>query len=332
MKRILDEHIFDAAWVRLVLMFSALVLAPASVFCASTVKVESPAPMDAQRVSSSAWFVQGVAGLGSPANQNFISNAGFVVTQDSVVVFDALGSPAAAERLVEVIRSITPLPIKHVFVSHYHADHIYGLQVFKRLGARVYAGREAMSYLQSDRAKLRLQASRESMAPWINADTELISPDDLLEKTVEFVIGGLSFQLRAVGPAHTPEDFALYLPREKVLFSGDLVFRNRVPFVGDADSRRWVSALDDLLSLEIEVIVPGHGPASREPARDMRLTRDYLMFLREAMGRAAAVMEPFDSAYQNTDWSAFRNLPLFEAANRMNAYNTYLLLEQEASK
>ena len=196
----------------------------------------------------------------------------------------------------------------------------------------VYAGRAAMSYLQSDRAKLRLQASRESMAPWINADTELVSPDDLLEKTEEFVIGGLSFQLRAVGPAHTPEDFALYLPKEKVLFSGDLVFRNRVPFVGDADSRRWVSALDDLLSLEIEVIVPGHGPASREPARDMRLTRDYLMFLREAMGRATALMEPFDSAYQNTDWSAFRNLPLFEAANRMNAYNTYLLLEQEVSK
>lgn len=299
---------------------------------AATVKPQALPPMVAVQVSASAWFVQGVAGLGSPENQNFISNAGFVITSDSVLVFDALGSPAAAERLVGVIRAITPLPIKYVLVSHYHADHIYGLQVFKRLGAQVYAGREALRYLHSDRARLRLQASRESMAPWINADTQLVAPDHLLDRTVDMEIGGMLFQLRAVGPAHTPEDFSLYIPKEKVLFSGDLVFRNRIPFVGDADSRRWVTALDDLLALDVEVIVPGHGPASKEPARDMRQTREYLVYLRAAMGGATAVMEPFESAYQNTDWSAFRQLPLFESANRMNAYNTYLLLEQEANK
>ena len=299
---------------------------------ASGLNSEPLPSMVAQRVSASAWFVQGVAGLGSTSNQNFISNAGFVVTKDSVVVFDALGSPAAAERLVGVIRATTPLPIRHVFVSHYHADHVYGLQVFKQLGAQVYAGRESARYLHSDRAKLRLQASRESMAPWINEQTRLVAPDHLLDQTVEMDIGGMLFQLRSVGPAHTPEDFSLYIPEEKVLFSGDLVFRNRIPFVGDADSRKWVSTLDELLTWDIDVIVPGHGPASTEPAQDMRLTRQYLVYLRKVMGSASAAMEPFESAYHNTDWSAFRHLPLFDVANRMNAYNTYLLLEQEASK
>jgi hypothetical protein len=79
------------------------------------------------------------------------------------------------------------------------------------------------------------------------------------------------------------------------------------------------------------VIVPGHGPLSTEAKKDMQLTRDYLVYLRLTMGQAAKNMEPFDDAYLATDWTEFEHLPLFRVANRMNAYNTYLLLEHEGS-
>lgn len=285
-----------------------------------------------QQVSPSAWFVQGVAGIGSPSNQNFISNAGFVITKTSVVVIDALGSPAVAERLVAEIKKITPLPISHVLVTHYHADHIYGLQVFKKLGATIMAGREALNYMNSETARLRLKASRIEMAPWVDENTQLVSPDYLLDGAKELTIGGMVFQFRPLGPAHTPEDFTAYLAQEKILFAGDLVFRSRIPFVGDADSRHWVTALDEMMRIDAKVLIPGHGPASDEPAKEMRMTKDYLLYLRKAMGRATEAMEPFDVAYQNTDWSPFEHLPLFKAANRMNAYNTYLLLEHEGMK
>ena len=75
--------------------------------------------------------------------------------------------------------------------------------------------------------------------------------------------------------------------------------------------------------------MPGHGPHSTEPRADLQLTRDYLAFLRQSMGRAARELTPFEEAYAATDWSRFEALPLFKAANRMNAYNTYLLMEQE---
>jgi len=78
--------------------------------------------------------------------------------------------------------------------------------------------------------------------------------------------------------------------------------------------------------------VPGHGPLSFDPAQDLQTTRDYLVFLRKSMGRAADEMQPFDEAYAATDWSRFEHLPLFRVANRMNAYNTYLLLEQRGGK
>ncbi len=300
----------------------------AALFSCPILAQNTPA-MQAQQVSASAWYVQGVSALGSSVNQNFISNAGFVVTPAGVVVIDALGSPALGTRLVAQIRKITPQPITHVIVTHYHADHIYGLQTFKALGARILAHPAAKVYLNSETARLRLENSRKDMAPWVNANTHLVVPDEWIEGETDLTVGGVLFKIKPVGPAHTPEDLVVYVPQEKVLFAGDLVFRSRIPYVGQADSRHWITALDQLLALDAHTVVPGHGPYSQQARQDVQLTRDYLVYLRAAMARAAKELEPFEEAYAATDWSRFEQLPLFKAANRMNAYNTYLLLEQE---
>lgn len=281
------------------------------------------------QLSPRGWFVQGQAALGSAANQNFISNAGFVVTDDSVVVVDALGSPSLAEQLLHRIRGITAKPVSHVLLTHYHADHVYGLQAFKAAGATIVALRPGQDYLNSDTARLRLEASRQDLFPWIDEHTQLVPADRWLDGDTDLVVGGVEFRLRAVGPSHTPEDMVVHVPAERVLYAGDLVFRGRIPFVGQADSRRWIAALETLLGYDVRVLVPGHGPHSTAPADDLRLTRDYLVHLRLTMGEAARNLEPFDEAYRKADWSRFDKLPLFGAANRMNAYNTYLLMEQE---
>ena len=79
-------------------------------------------------------------------------------------------------------------------------------------------------------------------------------------------------------------------------------------------------------------MVPGHGPVSESPQADLELTRDYLRHLLATMGEAASNLEPFEEAYARADWSRFERLPLFRVANRMNAYNTYLLMEQQGAK
>ena len=290
----------------------------------------APAAVVARQVSPAAWYVQGESGLGSPANRNFISNAGFVVTPDGVVVIDALGSPQLARELIAEIRSRTGKAVTHVILTHYHADHIYGLQEFKRAGARIIAHRGGLDYLNSDTAQSRLAASRVELAPWIDADTRLVPADEWIDGPRELVVGGVRLLLQPVGPAHTPEDLVVFLPGEKTLFAGDIVFRGRLPFVGQADSRRWIAALGTLLAFDATAVVPGHGPLSTSAREDMELTRDYLSYLRETMGRAARNLEPFDEAYRQADWSRFEQMPLFRAANRMNAYNTYLLMEHEA--
>ena len=312
-------------WAKVTLHASGLLLA--ALLGGTAAAQDTPVPV---AVAPGAWMVQGGSALGSSANRNFISNAAFVVTKEGVVVIDALGSPALAEELLAQIRRITPLPVRYVIVTHYHADHIYGLQTFKAAGATVIAHRAAGAYLNSETAVQRLKASREELFPWIDESTRLVPADRWIDGPETIALGGMEFRLQPVGPSHTPEDMVVYVPQLRTLFAGDIVFRGRVPYVGQADSGHWITALDTLLSYEIDVVVPGHGPASASARADLEMTRDYLVHLRRTMGEAARNMEPFEEAYAKADWSRFDKLPLFRAANRINAYNTYLQMEHEA--
>jgi glyoxylase-like metal-dependent hydrolase (beta-lactamase superfamily II) len=284
----------------------------------------------ARQVSPHGWFVQGEAGMASAANQGFMSNAGFVVTGDGVVVFDALGTPVLGEALVRAVRRVTSQPIRRVVVSHYHADHVYGLQALKRAGASIWAHRAGQAYFTSGVADERLAQRRADLYPWVDENTRVIAPDVGLDGDTDCRMGALTVRLVGAGGAHSPEDLLMLVVEDRLLFAGDLVFAGRIPFVGNADSKGWLGAMDRMVALDPVVALPGHGPASRDVARDLVLTRDYLRFLRESMGRAVAELEPFDDAYARVDWSRWRDLPAFEAANRTNAYGTYLRMEQEA--
>ena len=286
--------------------------------------------LEAQRVSEHGWYFQGESGMASTANRGFMSNAGFVVTDAGVVVFDALGTPALGEAMVVAIGRVTRQPIRRVVVSHYHADHVYGLQALKAAGAEIWAHRAAEQYFTSGLAQERLEQRRRDLAPWVDERTRVVRPDVWLDGDTDFRLGGITFRILFAEGAHSPEDVMLEVVEDRLLFAGDLVFAGRVPFVGNADSRGWLKAMEKMIAVRPAIAVPGHGPVSRNVERDLVTTRDYLVHLRESMGRAVADLVPFDEAYARTDWSRFRTLPAFEQANRINAYGTYLLMEREA--
>jgi glyoxylase-like metal-dependent hydrolase (beta-lactamase superfamily II) len=296
--------------------------------CAANFSLAQELVLQPQRLSPHCWFFQGESGMASLANKGYMSNAGFVVTGDGVVVFDALGTPALGQAMMAAIRKVTPAPIRRIVISHYHADHIYGLQALKSTGAEIWANAKAKAYFTSGVAEARLAQRRIDLAPWVDETTRVVPPDFWLDGDTDFRMGGLTFRLIYSGGAHSPEDMLMYVVEDRVLFAGDLIFAGRVPFVGNADSRGWLSAMEKVLSLRPApvVVIPG---ASRDPGRDLSLTRDYLVYLRQTMGRAVRELETFDEAYAKTDWSRFRSLPAFEPANRINAYGTYLLMEQE---
>lgn len=296
-----------------------------------------PVPLDALtaiQVAPQVYYFQGSAGMASAQNKGFMSNAGFVVTRDGVVVFDALATPALGEAMLKAIARVTTQPVRRVVVSHYHADHFYGLQALKRPGVEIWAHSAGKATLASDFTQSRLAERRTSLAPWVDDATRLVPADRWLEfgkdKELRFELGGTRFVLLDVSGAHSPEDVMLYVEDAQVLFAGDLFFTGRIPFVGEADSKAWLQALARFPAAGAKVVIPGHGPASTKPQADLALTTSYLLYLREQMGKAVADMQTFDEAYRNVDWSRFEQYPAFKEANRINAYGTYLLLERES--
>lgn len=292
-----------------------------------------PLHMQAIALGQQAWYVQGVSGMAQRSNGGFTSNAGFVITDDGIVVFDALATPALARQLLAEIRRISAAPIRLVIVSHYHADHVYGLQVFRDAGAQIWAHRRGEDYLASPAAAERLAQRREELAPWVDAQTVLIAADRWLDfpdgAPITFRVGHTRFELLDGGGAHSHSDLMLAVPEQQLLFAGDLFFSARLPFVVDGNTRRWLEALAMMQARAPRTVVPGHGPASTAVTQDLQSTRRYLEFLRRELGAAVATLEDFDSAYARIDWSAFVDQATFADANRRNAYSVYLELQNE---
>lgn len=309
--------------------FLLAVLAPVFGVQAARTYVPAGVEMKLRQVSEHVYYVQGIPGIATD-NHGFISNAGVIITDEGVVVFDALGTPSLGDMLLKKIRAITDKPIRRVIVSHYHADHIYGLQVFEEQGAKIWSPLGAEIYLASENAGERLEERRFSLEPWVNDDTRLVAPDHYLSAQERFELGGVRFTVTPVGAAHSDGDLTLYVEPDRVLFSGDIIFEGRVPFLGDANSGHWLEVLKRMESRPLAALVPGHGPAAADPDKAVSQTRRYLAFLREKMGISAAEMEPFEEAYQAVDWSEFKDLPAFAEANRRNAYQVYLSMEAES--
>jgi glyoxylase-like metal-dependent hydrolase (beta-lactamase superfamily II) len=225
---------------------------------------------------------------------------------------------------------VTDQPVVKVIVSHYHADHIYGLQVFQDEGAEIIAPAGVLDYLAAPNAAARLAERRLSLDPWVNQQTRLVRPDRIVARDERFELGGVSFQLNYLGAAHSDGDLSVYVTPDRVLLSGDIIFEGRLPFVGDADTKRWLEALEAMQTQELVVLIPGHGPAATDPNRALAQTRTYLAYLRQVMGEAVEQFQDFASAYEQADWSQFKALPAFAAANRRNAYQVDLAMERES--
>ena len=286
------------------------------------------------------YYTLGSPGVPEQRNEGNTSNAGFVVTTDGVVVFDALGTPSLGWNLFEAIKKATNLPVRYNVVSHYHADHIYGLQAFKDHSASVIVAQQrATEYREDDqtsgeRADQRLDQRREALSPWVDANTRVVPPDITFDKRMTIYLGGKRFVLIYAGPAHSASDSMMFVEPDGVLFAGDVVQNSRIPFMNadDVDTANWLKSLAEVEMLAPKFIIPGHGQPSTDAASAIAFTRDYITYVRDAMSKAAEDWTDFDVAYDRTDWSKYKDLPAFDANNRGNAYRIYLEMEQSQFK
>ena len=320
--------------LQLLLIFLMALFAPAAI-------AQDYAPLDRpltiqQVPGAPIYYSIGSPGVPGKENQGNTSNAGFVVTDDGVVVFDALGTPSLGWALLQDIRKVTDKPVRYVVLSHYHADHIYGLQAFKdHTQAVIIAQDRAREYKEQDeeiadeRAGARLTQRREALAPWVNDKTRVVPPDITFDDRLTLTLGGKTFRMICAGPAHSASDSMMMVEPDGVLFAGDIVQSGRVPFMkcDDVDTRQWLKGLAEVAQLDPKFIIPGQGQPSTAAKEAIAFTHDYIVYVRAAMQKAVDNWTDFDVAYRDTDWSKYAGLPAFDANNRGNAYRIFLELE-----
>jgi glyoxylase-like metal-dependent hydrolase (beta-lactamase superfamily II) len=286
------------------------------------------------------WYSTGNPGVPGKDNEGNTSNGGFVVTSDGVVVFDALGTPSHGWALLEQIRKVTDRKIRYVVASHYHADHIYGLQAFKdHTDAVIVAQERAAEYKENEetadeKANARLDQRRGALFPWVDKNTRVVPPDITFRDRMTIALGDRRLTLLYAGPAHSSSDMMMLVEPDGVLFAGDIVQNSRIPHMNsdDVSTAQWLAALGEVEKLDPKFIIPGHGKASTEAKQAIAFTRDYIQYVRSVMAKAVQNWTDFDVAYEATDWSKYRDMPAFAANNRGNVYRIYLELEQSQFK
>jgi glyoxylase-like metal-dependent hydrolase (beta-lactamase superfamily II) len=218
------------------------------------------------------------AGLPSPGS-DVAANSGFIIGTNAVWVFDALRPDIVKEMLAEIGR-LTPLPVKYVINSHHHYELVMGNPVFK--GATIVAHANVRKNLIDNPPTAQIAQTRAANKrlglPDATADApdEIRLPDITYTDTLVFHDGSRELQLIHLGRYHTDADSVLFLPREKILFSGDLL-----PGIGgpggqrEAHFREFIQSIDKALALDFDTIVPGRGE-QLATKQDLRNFQAYL--------------------------------------------------------
>ncbi len=224
-----------------------------------------------------------------------VSNAGVIVGPDSLMAIDALGAPLHTKAFIAAARKTTGKSFSRLVNTHHHGDHTNGNQFF--LPAEIVAHEFCRQAVITRGAAIKPGAKWEKREAWAEgAEDRIVAPPATTfsdKQTYRF--GDTIVELIFVGPAHTYGDVVAYLPQEKILFGGDVVFHYVTPAVQNGHVTKWIETMDKLLAMDIKTVVPGHGPLGGK--REMAETREYFVIQkREARKRFDAGMGPGKAA------------------------------------
>jgi len=269
----------------------------------------------------------GDTGMRSYENEGMNANAGFIVTRAGVVVVDSGSSYLVAKTMHAAIRKITQQPVKYVINTGGQDHRWLGNGYFKEQGAQIIASRKARADME-ERGAAELAALKPELREKL-AGTQIVYPDRLFDQTDSLKLGGEEIQIKFFHGGHTPGDAIVWLPKSRTLFSGDLVFTDRLlgvlPF---SNSKDWLASFEEIEKLKPKVIIPGHGKVCDFP-KARSDTKDYLVLLRNHMRKAYDAGSDLQKAIDTLDQSAFRHLENYELLKGGNASRIYLEMESE---
>jgi glyoxylase-like metal-dependent hydrolase (beta-lactamase superfamily II) len=255
-----------------------------------------------------------------------IGNGAVIVNDDDVVIVDDHVSPAAAWVLLEEVKRLTPKPVRYVINTHFHFDHAHGNQIFGAgvdiigheftremlasgrplqmplykgyldgIPAQIEAMRGRVAKEQDPAAKARLQTQLSSAENNLASQKELklVPPNVTLAREMTLFRGSREIQIRHLGRGHTGGDVVVFLPREKIVITGDFLTAG-MSNLSDSYPDEWANSLDALKKLDFTTVLPGHGEAYTDKTK----IDNYQAYLRDAWAQASKLKQQGVSAQE----------------------------------
>ncbi|MBT4758852.1 MAG: quinoprotein relay system zinc metallohydrolase 2, partial [Nitrosomonadales bacterium] len=262
------------------------------------------------------------------AYQGDIANIGFIVGEKAIAVIDTGGSLAIGKELKNAIRKISKLPIRYVINTHVHLDHIYGNAIFKEddidfIGhvelPRAMASRKGF-YERTNLKYLKIPLKKSiQIAPNI-----LIKPNE----SESFDLGNRVIKVTGYPVSHTNTDVTVEDIKTKTLWAGDLLFIERTPVI-DGDIHGFIAVIDEILKLDIDQVIPGHGTPTKKWKQAFLKEQNYFKVLRDELRLAIDNDQDLQLTIDTAGRSESKKWELFNVQNGRNINKIFPIMEWE---
>jgi len=265
----------------------------------------------------------------SKKNQGYRMNMALVVGDKAVAVLETGYTEAMGQAMLDHIRRITQKPIKFAINCNSQPDRIMGNPAFRRAGIKIIAHANSAKRM----AKLSANyASNIERVLELKAGTIKVpkAPDVLIDANYVIDLGGVTVSLENYGPAHTPAQLVAYIKQDHIVYTGDLLYGQRLLAINtDGNVKSWIGNFDRLKQIDAKIFIPGHGQPG--PLSDFEFsTRQYLALLYDHMSKMVDSGVDLQDAINQLNQSAFAKLANFELLAGRNASRTYLEVEAAA--
>jgi len=294
--------------------------------CMASFQAWAEIPLEVQKVSDKVYALVGE--LDQRSRDNLANNAtfGVIVTSEGVILIDSGGSYLGARQIDRAIRQITDKQVKIVINSGGQDHKWLGNGYFKHKGAKIITSRQALSD-HKNRTDAQLGALDRLLGEKLEG-TVPVYADQGFEDQMDLELGEVSLKLMYAGPAHTVGDIFVWMPKQKIMFAGDIVFTERLLGPGPAqDSASWMRVFETMMSNEPEVIVPGHGHADK-PEKAWADTYGYIKYMREAVSSILEHGGDMQDAI-NIDQSSYQYLKVYDRMAKRSAQSFFSHMEFE---
>lgn len=322
MRGAIAQRIYAAAKIPLCRRLAVAALSMA--LAAPVAKAQDALPVT--EVAPGVYVATGVHEEASADNLGAIGNVGFIVGREAVAVIDTGGSARAGQQLRQAVRAVTGLPIRFVVNTHVHPDHIMGNAAFVA-DAPQFIGHRNLPRAIAARGEHYLRRLREDLGP-VADGTQLIPPTRTVDSVAEIDLGGRLLRLKTYPVAHTDTDLSVLDVATSVLWTGDLLFIDRIPVV-DGSLKGWLAVVGELRDSGATRLIPGHGPPTAQWAAAFDAQERYLRTLLTEIRALIAKGAPMEQAVKAVGTSERNEWVLFEAYHPRNVVTAYAEIEWE---